>query len=280
MIDLDELAQAASELDPLPVSATRLLSVAIRDDVGISDIVEVVEYDQALTGRLLRMANSSWSASSRPITNVRDAVVRLGTSSVLSLALGSNVRGRMSTSVPAYGLDEGELWRHSVAAALATELMPRHCSMVLPSETTSAALLHDVGKLLMSRYLDPGVLEQLHAARFASARDPMQAEREILGVHYAELGALIVQTWGLPESMVHAICYHHEPEMWPEPICYAVNLADGIAQIVGAGEGSGQHQDVESFVHSIEALGMRSEAFESIVQLTRENLTAVIDRYE
>jgi len=278
MIDLDSLAQAASCLDPLPLSAVRLAHLAAKEDLQISELVETVEYDQAITGRLLKTANSSWSASSRPIATVRDAVIRLGTGTVVSVALASSVRGRLSQAVPAYDLAEGELWKHSVAAALAAELMPRHCNASIPPEAVSAALLHDVGKLLMSRFLGDELQEQLAEARELAGETWMEAEREILGVHHAELGGLIVQTWGLPETMVRGICYHHDPDAWPEPVSYAVFLADSVAKIVG--QGIGESPRVESFVHAIEALGMRAEAFDVICQLTAERLAEVASRYE
>ncbi|MFN8035340.1 MAG: HDOD domain-containing protein [Acidimicrobiia bacterium] len=277
MIDLDALAQAASGLDPLPMSSVRLAQLAARDDVQITEIVEIVEYDQAITGRLLKTANSSWSASSRAITTVRDAVVRLGTGTVVSVALASNVRAQMHRAVPEYGLAEGDLWRHSVASALAAELMPRHCGVAVPPETVSAALLHDIGKLLMSRFLDPDLLGQLTEAQ-ARTGEWIEAERELLGVHHAELGGLITQTWGLPESMVRGICYHHEPDVWPEPIAHAVFLADAVAKIVGLG--IGESPGVESFVHAVEALRMRPEAFDVICELTAERLAEVAARYE
>jgi HD-like signal output (HDOD) protein len=278
MIDLDALAQAATCLDPLPTSSVRLAQLAAKQDLEITELVEVVEYDQAITGRLLKTANSSWSASSRPITTVRDAVIRLGTGTVVAVALASTVRGRLSQAIPEYELSEGELWKHSVAAALAAELMPRHCNATIPPETVSAALLHDVGKLLMSRFLGPDLLQQLAEARALAGETWMEAEREILGVHHAELGGLIAQTWGLPETMVRGICYHHDPDAWPEPISYAVFLADSVAKIVG--DGFGESPKVEAFVHAVEALGMRAEAFDVICQLASERLAEVSSRYE
>ena len=84
---------------------------------------EIVQFDEALTASLLQSANSSWSASRSEITTVRDAVIRLGASPVLALTLGMTVRRQLLDSLPQYGLGEGELWRHSVAASLAAELL-------------------------------------------------------------------------------------------------------------------------------------------------------------
>ncbi|MDQ1385811.1 MAG: hypothetical protein QOG65_3190, partial [Actinomycetota bacterium] len=127
--------------------------VAACESPDLAQIVDIVRYDQALTAALLRSANSSWSAARTEIATVRDAVVRLGAGPVLALALGVNVRGRMETAIPAYELAEGELWSHSVLAMLAAETLRSHVGMShgghkLPAETPTAALLHDVGKLV------------------------------------------------------------------------------------------------------------------------------------
>ena len=108
-IDLDALAEAAACLDPLPASVVRLAGMVASGEPDLNEIAEIVSYDQALTASLLRSANSSWSATRTPITTVRDAVVRLGYGTVLSLALGVNVRRRMNQAIPAYGLEEGQL---------------------------------------------------------------------------------------------------------------------------------------------------------------------------
>ncbi|MCZ7527204.1 MAG: HDOD domain-containing protein [Acidimicrobiia bacterium] len=176
MIDLDALAHAASSLDPLPASLSRLAGAVSRDIPDVDEITEVVGFDEALTATLLRAANSSWSASREPITTVRAAVVRLGSGTVLSMALGGNVRARMHQALPEFGLEEGDLWRHSVAVALAAELMPRFVRVALPAEVVTAGLLHDFGKLLMARFLDDGTLSLLERAR-AEGAGPISGPR-------------------------------------------------------------------------------------------------------
>src|SRR3954447_21571304 len=117
------------------MSMTRLASLVCDNAPALDGVVEVVRFDQALTASLLASANSSWSASRTRVTTVRDAVIRLGTGPVLSLALGSVVRSRLQRAVPEYGLAEGDLWQHSVAASLAAELLVRKAPNRPPVET-------------------------------------------------------------------------------------------------------------------------------------------------
>ena len=77
--------------------------------------------DVSLTADVLRLANSAALGHRANITSVRDAAVRLGTSTLLSLTLASRVGGRMLQALPAYGLQPGALWERSVAASIAAE---------------------------------------------------------------------------------------------------------------------------------------------------------------
>jgi len=244
VIDLVALVQSALELEPLPASVTRLASTVADPDSDLQDVVEILEFDQALTGRLLRSANSASSASSSPITSVRAAVLRLGSGSILSLATASCVQTRMNQSLPAYGLGEGALWRHSVAAAVAAETVNRAAKRKAPPESFTAALLHDVGKLTLARFLDDEVVQILRRADARGLGPSLQAETEVLGVNHAELGGLIAQHWSLPATIVQGIVFHHEPGAvsnthWSElpgvqAVCDVVHVGNILAQRLDA----------------------------------------------
>jgi HD-like signal output (HDOD) protein len=276
VIELDALTTAAEALEPLPMSVTRLAVLVCDEHPEIDDVVDVVRFDQALTAALLATANSSWSASRTRITTVRDAVVRLGTGPVLSIALGSTVRTRLHRAVPEYGLGEGELWEHSVAASLAGELLTRRAPRKPPPETATAALLHDVGKLVMARYLDDDVLTTLHlAAEEGVGR--RRAELDVLGVDHAELGGLIAQTWRLPTSLVRGIGYHHDPVLGGDLVCYAVHLADVAAKIVT--DRREENPDLEAYAAAVEALGLHADDVDELCRLTEASYADVAERF-
>jgi len=230
VIDLNALIVKARDLDPLPASATRLAALVARAEVDTREVVEVVSLDQALTARLLRFANSVASASVSPVKTVKQAVVRIGNATVLAIAVAGGVRRRMKLSVPQYGMTEDQLWRHSVAAALATEEIQRRCVPNIPPEAFTAALLHDVGKLILARFLAPEIVELLARAQGEGGLTRLQAEAELLGVQHAELGGLIAQLWGLPEGIVSGVTYHHTPELGHSVLCDMVCVANGVAK--------------------------------------------------
>ncbi|MBI5548823.1 MAG: HDOD domain-containing protein [Deltaproteobacteria bacterium] len=280
MIGLDTLLQKAQDLEPLPASATRLASLVCRTNVEMSDIVQVVALDQALTARLLRVANSAASAARMPVRTVRDAVVRLGNATVLAVAVAGASRRNLKLAVPEYGLSEDQLWRHSVAAALASECLLPECHVVIPAETFTAALLHDFGKLVLARFLTPQLLSQLGRARVERGLPLQDAERDVLGIDHARLGGLIAQRWGLPERIGRGIQHHHIPDAAAGPVCDMVALANQAAKSVKDAPVPGESLG-EDVTPSRERLGISEDAYakalERIAARFAETLAAFSD---
>lgn len=235
MIDLGLLITKAREMTPFPASTVRLTQMVASQHCDISDVAAVAAYDEVLTMKLLRAANSAVYARENPISTPYEAIAFLGTTLVLDLAVASAVRPSFQGRVPGYGLDEGTLWRHSVAAATAAEAAAGFCSVEMPAEAFTASLLHDVGKVVMGRFLSPDVLRFIALARQAEHYTQIEAETQILGVHHGELGGLIAQHWQLPERIVQGIIYHHDPEHGSDIVCDFAYLANETAKQIDGG---------------------------------------------
>jgi putative nucleotidyltransferase with HDIG domain len=283
MIDLDALGRAAARLDPLPTSVTRLAALVCDAAPEIDTVVEIVEHDPALTGALLRAANSSWSAARREIVSVREATIRLGTGPVLSVALAANLRGPLREALPAYGLAEDELWEHSVAAFVAADEIASAATCAVPAAAATAALLHDVGKLVVARFVDDETAARLAAACDGGA-SVLEAERSVLGVDHAELGALVVRSWGLPGALVGAVRTHHRPG--PGDLAAAVvHLADHVAHEVGpGGPAAGAEVDerpdgCDRIVPVAPDLGLASPTITTLRDRVAHRLEAVLARF-
>jgi HD-like signal output (HDOD) protein len=151
---------------------------------------------------------------------------------MLTLGFGPKVRQQLQEAVPEFGLAENVLWRHSVAAALAAESMGSMCKAQIPPESYAAALLHDVGKLVLARFLDPDRLSYLQRSQNEGHCNPLQAEMEILEVNHAELGGLVARHWGLPERIALGIQYHHDPGDDHPLVCHVACVANILAKSV------------------------------------------------
>lgn len=232
-VDVSEIRHLA----PMPASVARLVQLAFDPAAGVAEVAGVVQYDPALTANLLRWANSAWSGAENPVTSVRDAVVRLGLNQLLKLAVGNTVSQPMKRDLAAYALPENELWRHSLAAALAAENLPAFATQPVPAATFTAALIHDIGKLLLVRLLSPAAVAEIFRRIEQDQLTYVAAEREVLGVDHAAVGGEIARVWSFPESLVFVISHHHDPEPLPDPLLDAVQIANAVAKFVGVGLG-------------------------------------------
>lgn len=278
MIDLTAVTRSANDLEPLPTSIARLAAIAAEENWNLRDVEETVSLDQALSLRLLRAANSAASAARMPIATIRDAVVRVGLGSLLSMATATSVQSRMTKAVPEYGLIEGELWRHSVASALAAEAAQAYCEIQLPAETYAAALLHDIGKLVLARFLDPDVLRVLALAREEGHLSSLRAETELLTVHHGELGGLIAQNWHLPPRLVTGIIHHHTPELAHDIIADVVHVANTATKYVEAGRWADE-SDRQVQPGSLARLKLTQKGFEGLCRQVGKRLEQVLAQY-
>jgi HD-like signal output (HDOD) protein len=231
----ERLLRQADALEPLPATATRLVSLLGQTEWMIRDVEEVVRLDLGLTARVLRFANSAWTAHLPSVSTVRDALMRIGVGTTLSLAIAEGVRPRLLRPLPAFDLQPGRLWQHAVASALATEIVTKRARTPIPPETVTASLLHDVGKVVLDEAMDDTTLTALRTAWTSGALSRIDAERQVLGMDHGELGGYVARHWGLPERVAAAITHHHSPSAAQSTICDVVHLSNGIAKLAGFG---------------------------------------------
>ena len=282
-IDLDQLIEQANSLEPLPASAAHLASILALEDWDLDDVTPVVSLDQGLTGKLLAMANSVAGGARDQIATVDQAVVRLGAGTVLAVAIGAGVKNRVDVAVPEYDLTENALWNHSVASSLVAEGLREYTKRKIPLEAATAALLHDVGKLLLARHLDSGLLRYLESAREIGGLSEMRAEMEILGVNHAELGGLIARHWRLPPLVVEGISHHHapidaSPAHQESLIAHAVYLANLVAKFVTGEESAPPAQTAELAATKIR-LGIAQADFEELCGVMSDRYEEVLALY-
>lgn len=281
LIDLPLLIEDAQLLEPLPASTTRLAALAAGDAPDLQEVIEVVRLDQALTGRLLSAANSVVSGPRQEIDSIEHAVVRLGPGMVLALAIGGSVRATLSQALEAYDLAEGQLWRHSVACALAIDRARAYCSRPTPGHAFSTAILHDVGKLVLARHLTPEVRSVLQSAQSRRGLSREDAEIEVLHVCHARVGAMICDAWGLPSRIGAAVRYHHRPlsarDEVSRRLCQLLGLAEAVAADVGASASDGEEHRFDGALAG--SLGITRAGFEALVDEVGEVLEDVLALY-
>jgi len=231
------LLERIGNLAPMPVTAQRLLTVLNDDNVSLAAISKIVEFDEALVSNTLKVANSVYFYRGNQIHDARSAVVRLGTTNIFNLVLGQYLR-KLSVPAPLYDLSEDELWVHSTVSSLAAEQVAKVSPTEVPQIAKVAALVHDVGKLIMVRYFKAdfrGVLKLCEEKDMAF----VEAERELFGCDHAEVGGAVAREWGFPEEVRDAIERHHQtPLEDSHPVLDTVVISNLVAKTLAAGLGA------------------------------------------
>jgi putative nucleotidyltransferase with HDIG domain len=207
----EEIIAYVRTLPALPTGAGQLLALLQDPDVGISVLIERIEYDPGLTSNLLRLANSAYFAGPRSIGSLREAIVRLGTKRILQLVITSVVAPMARRPVQGYDLPAGQLLTHSVAVAIAGEQIAEAVHLRPVDHLFTAGLLHDLGKIVLGTFVEVDA-EPIRRLAFEQSMPFDAAEREVLGIDHAEVGAQLLASWSLPADVVEAVRHHHLPE--------------------------------------------------------------------
>ncbi|MCS7089623.1 MAG: HDOD domain-containing protein [Verrucomicrobiota bacterium] len=228
------------KLPPIAPAALQLIRLLGQEESDRSDILTCLKHDPALTAGLLRLCNSAALGLKDPVVSVDQALLLLGHRRLHELVLQVALGDSLSVPLPGYAIEARTLWRHSVVTARIAEQLaerqPEHG--VAPDVAFTAGLLHDVGKLVLADILDPPRVEAIRCLVHQEDLDRSEAERRILGVDHAEVGAELLRRWNIPPFLVHAVQAHHQPCLRCQPpLCSVTHLADGLAHVLGANAG-------------------------------------------
>jgi putative nucleotidyltransferase with HDIG domain len=261
------------QLAPMPASVARLALLVADPKSEINEIARVIEFDEALTANVLKVANSVQSASITPITTIREAIIRLGAGQILKIAVGRQTNSSLSQSFPEYQLEEHELWRHSVASALAAENISAFSSVKIPGVAFTAALLHDIGKLLIRRHLNSDVLQTIQILINERDLTWFEAEYRVLGTTHAEVGGTIARYWKFPDELIYAIENHHNPDLKTSEIYDTVHIANTVAKTIGVGLGVEQ-MNLYASTEAAKRLGLSPADFEALCAKVKDELAS------
>src|SRR5712691_7907533 len=228
----EQMVSSAPELEALPVVAQRVLAMLRDDRTTIDTISKLLGTDQALTSAVLRYANSARAMPNRRIANLREAVARIGQRALSEVLVRACAGPMLDRGLPPYALPRSIAWRHAATASAASRALAELLKTG-SEEAGVAGLLHDVGKMVLTSVVPEAVAEAVSIAR--SRRMPVwQAEQQVLGFHHGAVGAALLRLCGLPDTVIYAVAFHHQPEAADSPLATIVSLADAAAFAVGA----------------------------------------------
>lgn len=229
-------------LPSLPHVVHQVLELVQDPESSVADLVEVLLLDQAMTARILRLANSSYYGFVRRIDTITQAVAVLGKNDIGDHVLGTALYGFLGLEGPGL-FDRRAFWDYAFACAQCTKILLRLSAQ--PAERAYiAALLHDIGQLIIDEIF-PREHDRAIALAQQSAWPIERAEQEVIGFDHAFIGGLLAERWNFPPTLVNVIRGHHmDPDLIVPGTHEAVmrSLLDLSDRIVRA-EGIGQNCD-------------------------------------
>ena len=257
---------ALKNVPTLPSIFEKINRLMEGSDTAAEDIANIISSDQALSARLLRVVNSVFYGFPGRISNLTHALIILGFDVVKGLVL--------STSVFEMMLAEGfnSLWEHSLGCAVTAGVITKKIDCPNPEEISIAALLHDIGKVIIKIELpeESSLIDQEVAKRQIST---FEAEEKVLGFNHTTIGRWLCQEWHLPKELSDPIIYHHKPNFsrFARRATAIVHIADVLVRGIGFGF-AGDNMVPQIDPKSWETLDISDSQLEDIIKAIEEKL--------
>jgi len=225
-----------SDLPTLPVVIDRIISVASDKKTTTEELAEVISYDQAMTNKLLRLANSIYYAQKAQVETIKRSIAIIGFDEIIGIALGMGILSSFMDK-SGLGLDMKALWIHGIGVATASKELAKRTNPGIANKIFVPALLHDMGKVIFSIYFKDEYRKVQQLAM--ETKKPLYfAENAIFKLDHAILSALLMKRWNFPQSIMLPCRFHHNPESAPIKFRHQsliINLADYLTQKAGIG---------------------------------------------
>lgn len=233
---LQGIVMTTRDLPAMPQVAAKVIELASDPDTSAAQLQQVISDDQAMTGRILKIANSAMYSCSRRIKTLNEAIVMLGFNSIRSLVVTSAARNLYNTRKSRTGLKERLLWEHSIGGAIACRLLAAERAPALAEEAFLAGLMHDIGKLVLNLRV-PEKFDQIVQVVYNENQPFHTTEAELLGFDHTQVGALLVNKWKLSPALEEAILNHHNPEALTadNPLLLYLDLGNKMCKKMGIG---------------------------------------------
>jgi putative nucleotidyltransferase with HDIG domain len=269
---LEVLTEDVRNLPALPMSVLRVMHMIGDGSCASKDVAHVIQADPTFSVRVLKLANSAHYGLSRKVSTISEAVLLLGMRTVRNLAIAAATHNTMSKPLPGYELGAGDLWRHSVACALASQLLATMTGYREPEEAFVAGLLHDIGKVVLATQVSE-LMPDMRAYMEEHGSTFLDSERAVIGFDHAQIGGRIARKWNLPLVLIQTIEWHHEPVQDGKLLVLpgVVHVANAVCLIAGIGLGSdGLRTSVDPSV--LDALRLDTGQIENVLGALIESI--------
>lgn len=234
-LPLSEVLLTIHKIPSLPVVILELLASMSQEDTNVEALSAKILQDQGLTAKTLRLANSSFYGMAQQVATLQQAIAILGFRTIRCMATTTGLMAAVPAGDPA-AFDAAEFWRHGIAAAVCAREIAETVGCN-PDHAYTAALLHDVGRLVLATQF-PAQFAATLAYQAERACPTLEAEQAVMGLDHAMVGHALTRHWNFPVEFQNAIANHHAPHAAQDDaltttVWVANLLAHGVADTQG-----------------------------------------------
>ncbi len=214
MLTSRELHARISKIKSLPSPPeiyNKVISEVQSPNANLNRIADLISQDVGMTAKVLQMVNSAFFSLPTHVDNLRRAVSLLGLNTIQGLLLTAGIFSCFENT-EIMGISVNIIYTHSMSVGANAHAIAKQLGMSQNSveDAQMAGMLHDIGKLILMEYFREETKQVIKLA--VENKMPLYfAEKEILGVSHAKIGAHLLSLWGLPDSIIEAIIFHHSP---------------------------------------------------------------------
>jgi putative nucleotidyltransferase with HDIG domain len=207
---IKRITERIISLPTLPTVVSKLIQLVDNPKTSASSLANLIYKDQALTARILKLANSAYYGFPREISTVNMAIVVLGFNTVKEMTLSLSVFEAFKDAKNDSAFDISRFWQHSIGCGSAARMLSRRFAHQLTGEAFVAGLLHDIGKIILRQYM-PQEFSSIMEMVASGKTNLDEAETDIVGATHSQIGAWLAEKWNLPRIIVGSIANHHAP---------------------------------------------------------------------
>jgi HD-like signal output (HDOD) protein len=275
----DRILRSVADLPPMPQTIFKVREIIADPSSTMKELAQILETDQAMATKVLKLANSAYYGLIGKVSSIQHASVVLGQKTVGELMTMVATSSLLGKTLEGYGLDSGDLWRHSLGVAFGSKIISNKKNPALANDAFTAGLIHDAGKIILDKY----VLERQEAFQEFMANGQqsfLAAEKEILGFDHSQIVSEVCKSWNVPETLARAIGHHHYPSQSEgDELAYVVHTADAIAMMTGLGLGiDGMSYEMDD--KALESLDLQEAEVSSIMGEVSEAVQKIAEQMQ
>ncbi len=260
------LSEKIITLPTLPTVAAKLMELVDDPRTSSRSLARLIEGDQVLTARILKLANSPYYGFPRQIHAVPLAVIVTGFDAVKDMGLSVSALDAFGDGYDTPHFSLAKFWEHAFGVGVGARMLAKRFDPAHTGDAFAAGLMHDLGKVVFFKSDSAHYARMFAEKKSENGPDISSLERESFDTDHAGVGALLAKKWGLPLDLAVVIGEHHAPLTNEISLVCAVSLADILAKKMEIGY-SGDRVIPADLPAIMARLGLGGEEFEQLNQV-------------